>query len=301
MRRGVRFTPTKLRQWQEAERGTGVHADYIPWHRVSRADPASRGRSRIVNWHQTGRTHHFLSDLEFVAFCFTTMLPGVVDVREQFPLDRQECTTELAGYYSAARGQSAPGTIELADRLGIRHPVVRLNGDKEPWIATTDLLVALRNASGRPELLAIAVKGDGSLTARQRELLMLERAYWSARGVAWLLLKPSLYLSSVANSLVTSAPWAINSRCTNPDYMVRCAELGSSLDGRNLTQALQLVQSRLHLAADDAPFVFWQAIWAGLLPIDFRRSNWPSAPIQVIDQVAFRELNPIASRRSACL
>lgn len=82
MRKGQHFTPKRLRKWIEEGRGTGSGEAYQPWHQVTRADPGSRGRSHLINSKQ-GRLHHFLSDLEFIAFSFATMLPGVVDIQER--------------------------------------------------------------------------------------------------------------------------------------------------------------------------------------------------------------------------
>lgn len=77
MRTTKRFTPDVLDRFRREGRGTGVYTEYIPWHRVSRGDPASRGRSHLLNWR--GRQRELLSDGELVMTLFVTMLPGIDD------------------------------------------------------------------------------------------------------------------------------------------------------------------------------------------------------------------------------
>lgn len=133
MRKGQRFTPARLVRWHNTGRGTGTGADYQPWHQVTRDDPSSRGRSHLLNW-RFGRLHHLLSDLELVAFGFASMLPGVTDLREQFPLACNEHQCELADYQGSHSGRLSPGTLEIAEDLGHRHPAVRKDDVQEPTL-----------------------------------------------------------------------------------------------------------------------------------------------------------------------
>jgi len=156
------FDEQKIARFQREGRGQGHGASYRPWLTIQ--DVPSQGRSTRVHSFKTGREHHFLSDLETGLFFLLDWADVVVDIREQFPLDRDE-------------------TRRLAKGMGIAHP-------KDPAtqvdiVMTTDLLVDMRG-SKETFLTAHAVKPADELDKpRVIEKLELERRYWHARGVAW--------------------------------------------------------------------------------------------------------------------
>ncbi len=80
MRKTKRFTPDLFDRYKELGRGTGTFEHYMPFHRVGRSDPSSRGRSHLERWR--GRAHELLSDGELVTFLFATMLPNIVDIHK---------------------------------------------------------------------------------------------------------------------------------------------------------------------------------------------------------------------------
>ncbi len=63
MRTEKRFTPKVLERFRREGRGTGTYSDYTPWHRVSRGDPSSKGRSHLIVW--MDRQRELLSDQEW--------------------------------------------------------------------------------------------------------------------------------------------------------------------------------------------------------------------------------------------
>ncbi len=69
-------------------RGQGLGKKYLPWLYVQ--DVPSDGRSHRVYSHKTGRIHHLLSDLELAAFLVFEWTPNITDIREQFPLNRED-------------------------------------------------------------------------------------------------------------------------------------------------------------------------------------------------------------------
>lgn len=69
-------------------------------------DVPSDGRSHRVYSHKTGRVHHLLSDLELAAFLTFDWQPQTIDIREQFPIRRDE-------------------SREIAEHSEIKHPNVR--------------------------------------------------------------------------------------------------------------------------------------------------------------------------------
>jgi len=148
---------------------------------------------------------------EMVAFCFATMLPNLVDLREQYPLSLEAGAPEITACQFTPDGPDAPGTLQIATEFGYKYPVVRKNGIVAPWVMTTDLLLTLQSPACGYELLAVSVKHDSELcNPRTIELLRIEREYWRRQDVFWLLVSPSLYHSAVANSMRVGMPWAVD-------------------------------------------------------------------------------------------
>lgn len=301
MRTRKKFTPKLLRLWMEQGRGQGSLGTYVPWHRISRGDPASRGRSHLEFWSKTGRFHHLLSDGEQIAFFFAVMLEGTEDIREQFPLLLKSGQHELSHYTASYLGHEALGTEELASILSIRHPQLRNKDDKESWVPTTDLLVAGRSKDGRLSLLAVAVKPENDLSKRERQLLQLEKEYWERRGVKWILITPSLYSSKVGECLQRTAPWVVAAENVFNEEIEKCTELVQLNSGRDLTHMLRLTCSQLGVDMDRAQKIFWQSIWYGKLPVDLRRGWRPSEPVILLSKKQFNELNPLAAGRTVCI
>lgn len=296
MRTTKRFTPKLLDRYRTLGRGTGTFENYIPWHRVSRSDPASRGRSHLLVWR--GRHRELLSDGELIAFFFATRVLGPTDdVREQFPLYLDRAPHELAAYDVRFASRSHPGTLEIAADLGIRYPQCREAGECAPWVMTTDLLLMRRAADGKPSLLAVACKDRAPLSRRTKELLQIEQAYWTRRDVAWLLLTPHLYEPLVAQTLQRTWPWALGTPVGN-----RALEAAYSAVhrwyGHSLTFTLQRITDALG-DSDLAQRALWQSIWSGRLAADLRRGWRQHIPLRLLPQADFDALNPVLSGRSA--
>jgi hypothetical protein len=122
--------------------GQGVGADYKPWLTVGRSTP-SLGTSNRSGGRTTGRVHHFLSDIERNAFLIYDWAASVVDIREQFPLDRGE-------------------TRAIAEAMGVRHPIYPKSD--VPVVMTTDFLLDTA-VDGRATQVARAVKPSAKLGA----------------------------------------------------------------------------------------------------------------------------------------
>lgn len=253
------------------------------------------GRSHLQQWR--GRQRELLSDQELVAFLFATMHPDVVDIREQFPLNLQTCRHEVNSYQVGSNSGKFPGTIELAEQLKMKHPIVREHGAVAPWIMTTDLLLTLR-APGGFRLLAISVKPSNVWTGtRTKALLALERQYWTARSVPWLLITPPMYNELVADFLKGYSGWALKD--TGSEQLIAwLCKRADEFDRRDLTSVLQKVE-RYCGSLELAQNCFWGAVWTGRLPFDLQRSWRPSSPLRLLPLAKFWELNPVISRRSA--
>lgn len=291
----LKFTPRDLQRFQELGRGKGTYEQYIPWHRVSRADPSSKGRSHLTLWR--GRQRELLSDQELVAFLFSTMLPEVVDIREQFPLNLHSCQHELNAYQLNAFNGTYAGTIKLADQLKIKHPIVREREASAPWIFTTDLLLTLRSSRGL-RLLGVSVKpSNESIPARTRALLAIEREYWKCRDVPWILVTQELYSDLVADQLKGNSGRALVGE-VSPLLTRWVLDRADEFHRRDLTYTLQRI-AQFCGCLEEAKAAFWQAVWTGKLPIDLRRGWRPSLPLTLLSSQEFWDLNPVYARRTS--
>jgi hypothetical protein len=138
--------------------GRGVGANYRPW--LSVHDFSSSGRTHRTAGIKIDRVHQLFSDGEFRAFVLFEWDDRVIDIREQYPLDRDD-------------------TYRIAHHLGYRHP---LTVDGMPNVMTTDFLLTL--VDGRE--IARAYKPANKLAHRRvAERLRIESEYWRERGIHW--------------------------------------------------------------------------------------------------------------------
>jgi hypothetical protein len=299
MRTTKRFTPKVLERFKRLGRGQGTYADYTPWHRVGRSDPSSQGRSHLQVW--ANRHYELLSDQEWVALFFAMMVRGLHDIREQFPLSLTDGPHELAAYRADTPSMVFSGTLALAQRLGIKHPKVTGNGGATDWIMTTDLLIAIRKSDSSLELIAISIKPkDGWQKKRTYNLLQLEKTYWEERGITWLLITPEVYDPRIPLTLRCTMPWALGAIVKNEDRYI-AAQVTQQSSGHPLTHILKQLAVKLggNENLDYAQRAFWQAAWAGVIKLDFRRGWRPHIPPMLLSDEAFKDLNPIACRRSS--
>jgi hypothetical protein len=112
-RRRYQFTEAKVRKYIAEGRGSGDGASYKPWLTVY--DLPSRGRSHRPFGIKTGRTHHLLSDGEWKSFIRFEYDATVLDIREQFPLDRHQTmrvARDLVGdFYQHTYDTSRDGSV----------------------------------------------------------------------------------------------------------------------------------------------------------------------------------------------
>lgn len=302
MRTEKKFSPKVLARFLKEGRGLGTYSDYIPWHRVSRSDPSSCGRSHLLLWRD--RQRELLSDGEWTGLNFASMLPNLVDLVEQFPINQKDAAHELSRWQVGIGGRVYPGTMTLAQQMGIKHPVVTDSDGTAIWTSTTDLLLVLRTPkSTKMTLLGVSCKPNDTLTPRVKELLLLEKTYWQVRGVEWLLITPELYDKRVGLTLKIASAWGLAQPASATEiniatHVVRSMPFHSYSDviGR-LTQIFGGSEQHVYLGQR----ALWQAVWQGQLPLDLRRHWRPHLPLTLLPMTDFLALNPIASRRSSCL
>lgn len=139
-------------------RGSGSGQNYQPFLTVR--DIPSKGRIHRLPSITVGRVHHLLSDLEHQIFCLLDWHDDVEDIREQFPIPRED-------------------SRRLAETLGIAHPS---HGGVDQ-VMTTDFIVDV-NWNGRTQRKAISAKYASDLEdPRILEKLELERSYWLEKDI----------------------------------------------------------------------------------------------------------------------
>jgi TnsA endonuclease N terminal len=156
--------------WIARGDGQGVGASFRPFLHVR--DVPSRGRSSMDNGFKTGRTHHYLSDVEYGYHLLAEFSADVVDIREQYALLPWE------------------ETQEIAESLGIKHPIYQ--GTGVPRVLTSDLVLTMTSGLQPPHIVI-----SGKVTAdidianpeakRTLEKLLIEMTYWGRRDVKWVL------------------------------------------------------------------------------------------------------------------
>ena len=143
--------------------GRGEGGLYQPWLTVQSFP--SRGRSHRIKGWKTARLHHLLSDLELNYFYLLEWSSKVVDIREQYPLERTEVTKVVA------------------DHLGIKPPTIPKTNELS--VMTTDFLITIKE-SDQCQDVARTIKYSKELDDdRIIEKLEIERAWWETQGIDW--------------------------------------------------------------------------------------------------------------------
>lgn len=156
------WTEEKIARYQQQRKGMGEGAAYKPWLTIQ--DVPSSGRAHRIYGTKTNRIHHLLSDLERDYFYLLDWADNVVDIREQFPLNREI-------------------TTRIAEEKSISHPEDRIT--KTPLVMTTDFLITIRQAS-QTFVLARTLKPSEQLeNPRTIEKFDIERVYWEEKGIDW--------------------------------------------------------------------------------------------------------------------
>lgn len=296
--RTTHFSPALLNRFERQGRGRGTGPEYEPWHQVRRAEPASRGRSHLISG-LLNRLHHFLSDVELAVFALILMLDPE-DLREQFPLALECHPVERLAYQASSTLVWSPGTLELAAKLEVKHPVTRGQGVVANWVLTTDLVATLKLPNDQKSLLAIAVKHAEELrNKRTRDKLRIEREYWTRQEVTWLLVTPEMIPHEVTETIKASMQWMLAPAPRFDSLKPLLSGLADELHGLNFTNALRHLEQRLVVTLSEAQALFWRGVWAGVIRLDLTVPLRPASPVRILSPEAFREQNPIALRRTA--
>ncbi|WP_454015588.1 TnsA endonuclease N-terminal domain-containing protein [Bacillus sp. Marseille-Q7846] len=156
------WTEKKIEKYIKEGRGQGELNNYKPWLTIQNVSSTGNS-SRIMGW-KTNRRHEFLSDLERDYFFILEWIEEVIDIREQFPLNR-----EL--------------TYKIAEEKGIHHPICK--GTETLIVLTTDFFLTIRDGK-EIKYIARTIKPSSELeNERVIGKFEIEREYWERKGIDW--------------------------------------------------------------------------------------------------------------------
>jgi hypothetical protein len=161
-KRKIQLTEKKIKEMEKRCRGQGEGIEYTPW--ITIQDFPSNGLvTRGKGW-KTKRVHHFLSKLERDYFYFLEWCSPVIDIREQFPLNRED-------------------TLWIANKMNIKHPVD--SSTQVPIVMTTDFMITIKNPKGITHVARTIKPSQELENKRTIEKFEIERAYWRKKQVNW--------------------------------------------------------------------------------------------------------------------
>ena len=218
----IKWTEKKIEQLQREGYGAGTGADYKPWLEIT--DFSSKGRSRRVASAKTGRVHHLFSDVEYRLFLAAEWSRSVLDIREQFPLDRGVTQT-------------------IAQQLKIRHPCYPAT--QVPTVMTVDLLLTTLE-HGEKKFVALNAKRDEEAeNVTSLEKLEIQRSYFEVHGIEHHL----IYHSRLPELKIRNIAWIRDAQLKDGEveprpgyYAGLCSSMGHELDAGMYSDA-QLKQS----------------------------------------------------------
>lgn len=266
------FDEAKNQRYIKEKRGKGEGGNYRPWLTIQ--DVPSSGRVHRIPSTKSNRLHHALSDLEKYSFLFYDWKDEVIDIREQYPLDREI-------------------TRRIAQECGIKHPQDPDTGCD--IVMTTDFLITTF-VNGEQKLAARAVKPSDQLTNRVIEKLELERRYWKELKTDWGIITDNELPTSQALAL----DWARNvfdfRGLDQPDanfWQDTCARI---LEGLSKYQTISLKELSEMLAMDTGVVItaVRHLVWHKHISLDMTK---PFSLETAIPEIIIKL--PVTVRRSA--
>ena len=256
------WTEEKIAQFEREGRGKGTGASYKPWIRVS--DFSSKGKSRRTFSAKFGRHHELLSDVERNLFLLLEFCRDVTDIREQFPLDRDE-------------------TRSFAARLNIKHPVYP--GTRVTTVMTTDFLVKF-SRNNQDYLEAFSCKTAEDLeNPRTLEKLEIERNYYEDLGIPYrLVLDSSLPANKVKNIYwFRQAVLHDHGLAEYPDEFIELGqrllhELTRAPGKGTLAQFCANFDARVGTQVGTGLLLARAHLWNGTLQTDLNQPDLPASP-----------------------
>ncbi|MDC3424315.1 TnsA endonuclease N-terminal domain-containing protein [Aquibacillus sp. 3ASR75-11] len=162
VKRKNQWTESKIARYQKEGRGQGELSNYKPWLTIQ--DVPSSGRAHRIKGWKTNRIHHLLSDLERNYFYLLEWADEVIDIREQYPLNREK-------------------TLKISEKKQIKHPIDTTS--QTPIVFTTDFFITLRKGKNISYVARTIKPSDNLNDNRIIEKFEIEREYWDEMKVDW--------------------------------------------------------------------------------------------------------------------
>jgi hypothetical protein len=156
------WTENKIARYYKEGRGSGELSSYKPWLTIQ--DVPSTGRSHRPQGWKTSRMHELMSDLERDCFYILEWDDNVIDIREQYPLDREK-------------------TLQIAEKKQIKHSVD--SSTQTPIVMTTDFLITIRENNSIRYAIKTVKPSVELNDKRTIQKLETEREYWESSGIEW--------------------------------------------------------------------------------------------------------------------
>lgn len=243
-----------IQRWIKQGLGQGSGLDYKPFFFVR--DVPSRGRSTIIEGLKVKRKHHYLSDIEYAYHVLAEFSDSVVEIREQYALLPLE------------------ETLQIADELGIRHPIYASTGAYR--VQTSDLVLTLQdNCTQTLQVLcckpASEIEATNTKAVRTLEKILIEKTFWERRNVPWTLATDVLIpknkfknLDFFRSSMVSQELDHLNTKI--PEFLSTVRKYWS--EQLTLNQLLALTSEKLGIEIDDSFCLLGRAIWTKLLTLN---------------------------------
>lgn len=258
-----KWTEATIERMRLEGRGNGEGQSYKPWIEV--LEVSSKGRSRRAPGIKTGREHQLLSDVEWKLFLLLEWARNVVDIREQYPLDR-----EL--------------TLEIASVLRICHPVYP--GTSVPVVMTVDFLTTEEH-NGVLSLAAYNAKTTlEAENVRSMEKLEIQRYYFQGMGIPHRI----VFSSEIPAQTVRNLEWirggVVKARELEPypnffaeNTQVMIADLALRRPNETLAQYCETFDRRFGLNVGTGMRVALILMLDRILLVDLESPDLPSAPL----------------------
>ena len=178
----------------------------------------------------------------------------VIDIRENYPLPRQE--TQL-----------------IAKAIGVKHPVYPKN--RTPLVMSTDFVLTLDDPENQTEAVSIKpskmVDPENKLARRVLEKLLIEKIYWERRGIRWLLYTEkdiattrAINLDMLRTAMVAKELRWLDERLS--DFVNLFKEHWTKY--RTLNEILAKVRLALDLDPAQGFYLFGRSVWLHQLAVD---------------------------------
>lgn len=260
-----KWTEARIAKFQKEGRGKGIGATYRPWIEVH--DLSSRGDSRRVFSKLTNRSHHLLSGIEFDFFVLAEFTPDVVDIREQYPLDREI-------------------TRSIAAELCVAHP--RYPDTGVDTVMTCDFLITRQRGSEKTLEAYNCKSASEADNLRSLEKLEIQRRYFKACDVPHFLVfaekLPSVRVKNIqwirngllAEGETESVPGYLDDHCSR---LIR--DIGRATTNASLSEYCQRYDERTGAQPGTALRVVRILLWQRSLVTDLNQPSLHATPISM--------------------